>query len=193
MQFYPIALPSHQYQWNIDLEDKALISDDGLFYSKDKEGFVNVLVVDQYIANNTADGSVKVVFPHLLDIEVVDVTTQISDPQKSIVLKDGSGKTYYEQLDLKDWDSNWILIEGNYYLMKVFLFDRDKHPIFLTENLIFNNILDPAHFEIIKLNPIHSEFVVRAKKATRPDQKLLVVSILQEIKSETPYYTYYVE
>lgn len=32
------------------------------------------LVVDQYIANNTAESSVKVVFPQLLDIEIIDVT-----------------------------------------------------------------------------------------------------------------------
>lgn len=46
MQFYQIQLPSRQYQWNIDLEDKGLIGEDGLFFSKDKEGFVNVIVVD---------------------------------------------------------------------------------------------------------------------------------------------------
>ena len=62
--------------------------------------------------------------------------------------------------------------------MKVFLFDRDKHPIQLTENLVFNNILDRNHFDIIKLNKINSEFVVKAKKATQKDEKLLVVSIL---------------
>ena len=147
-----------------------------------------MLVVDQYIANNTADGSVKVVFPHLLDIEVVDVTHLLKAP-----VRDEDGKTYYEQLGVSEWDSNWILIEGHSYLMRVFLFDRDKHPIYLTDNLVFNNILDPAHFEVVKFNPINSEFIVRAKKATRSDQKLLVVSILKEIKSETPYYTYYVE
>ncbi len=33
-----------------------------------------MIVVDQHIANNTAESSVKVVFPQLLDIEIVDVT-----------------------------------------------------------------------------------------------------------------------
>ena len=90
----------------------------------------------------------------------------------STVLLDDFTKTYYEQLGIKDWDSNWILIEGHYYLMKVFLFDRDKHPIYLTENLIFNNILDPNHFDIVRLNKINSEFIVKAKKATQKDQRL---------------------
>lgn len=46
MQFYPISLPSRQYQWNIDVEERADIGEDGLFISKDKEGFVNLIVVD---------------------------------------------------------------------------------------------------------------------------------------------------
>jgi hypothetical protein len=167
MQFYPIALPSRQYQWNIDAEDKADIGEDGLFFSKDREGFVNLLVVDQFIANNTADGSVKIVFPHLLDIEIVDVTQEMLNDK--IVLTDDFTRSFTEQMGIKDWDNNWILVEGNYYLMKVFLFDRDKQPIHLTENLIFNNILDKNHFDIVRLNKINSEFIVRAKLHTQKD------------------------
>jgi hypothetical protein len=74
MQFFPIKLPSKQYEWNIDVEDRADIGEDGLFISKDKEGFVHVTVVDQFIANNTAEGSVKIVQPSLLDLEIEDVT-----------------------------------------------------------------------------------------------------------------------
>ena len=37
------------------------------------------LVVDQFIANNTAEGSVKVVFPQMLDVEIFDVTPQITE------------------------------------------------------------------------------------------------------------------
>jgi hypothetical protein len=36
-------------------------------YSKDKEGYSSVIVVDQNIANNTAESSIKVVFPALLE------------------------------------------------------------------------------------------------------------------------------
>ena len=86
-----------------------------------------------------------------------------------------------------------MLVEGNYYLMNIFLFDRDKHPIQLTDNLIFNSIIDLNHFEVVKMNKIKAEFIVKAKKATAKDQKLLHTSILSEIKSETPHYTYYVE
>lgn len=94
MQFYPIALPSRQYQWNIDDENKADIGEDGLFISKDKEGFVNIIVIDQYIANNTAEGSVKIVPPSLLDIEIVDVTTHMIESKTLLV--DDLQKPYHE-------------------------------------------------------------------------------------------------
>jgi hypothetical protein len=56
--------------------------------------------------------------------------------------------------------------------MKVFLFDRDKNSIHLTENLIFSSFIDNEYFDIIKINKINSEFIVRAKKPTNKDQKL---------------------
>ncbi len=74
MSFSPIRIPSKQYQWNVDDVKRGLIGEDGVFISKDKEGYANILVVDQNIANNTADSSIKVVFPHFLDIEISDVT-----------------------------------------------------------------------------------------------------------------------
>lgn len=73
MSFSPISLPNKQYQWNIEEEGLGFIGDDGIFISQDKEGLAQIygnivifnltLVVDQFIANNTAESSVKVVFP----------------------------------------------------------------------------------------------------------------------------------
>jgi hypothetical protein len=91
---------------------------------------------------------------------------------EKIVITDDFTRSFTEQLGIKDWDNNWILVEGNFYLMKVFLFDKDKQPIHLTENLVFNNILDRTHFDIVRLNKINSEFIVRAKLHTQKDQKL---------------------
>lgn len=119
------------------------------------------LVVDQFIANNTAEGSVKVVAPHLLDLDIVDVTPQMLDART--LLKDSFLIPYYKQLNITEWDNNWILIRDHYYLVKLFLFDRDKNPIQLTENLVFKNIFDPEYFDIIKINKISSEVIVRAK------------------------------
>jgi hypothetical protein len=126
--------------------------------------------VDQYIANNTADASVRVVVPFLLDIEIADVTPQML--ASSSILVDDPKRSFQDQLGVSEWDSNWILVEGNYYYMKIFVFDRDKNQILLSDNLLFNNAIDLTHFELVKVNKIKSEFVVRAKKATEKDQKL---------------------
>lgn len=79
MSFSPIALPNKQYHWNVEDSTLGIISEDGVFVSKDLDGFTSIQVVDQTIANNTADGSVKVVFPHSVDIDITDVTQQIVD------------------------------------------------------------------------------------------------------------------
>ena len=165
------------------------MGEDGLFISRDREGFVNIVVVDQFIANNTAEGSVRIVAPSLLDVEIADVSRQMLDSRTFLV----DDRPFAEQLGVSTWDSNWMLVEGNYYLLQVFLFDRDKHPIQLTDNLVFENLIDLAHFEVVKTNKIKAELVVQARKATAKDQKLLHTSILTEIKSETPHYTYHVE
>lgn len=74
--YHPISLPSDQYGWDLlyDGGERGIIASDGMFYSKDLEGFVGIIVQDQSIANNTAESSVKIVFPNLLDIDIVDVS-----------------------------------------------------------------------------------------------------------------------
>lgn len=79
MSFSPISLPNKQYQWNIEEEGLGFIGDDGIFISQDKEGLAPIIVVDQFIANNTAESSVKVVFPWILDVEIADVTQQLME------------------------------------------------------------------------------------------------------------------
>lgn len=46
MRYRNISLPSRQYQWNVDAPIKGEIGEDGVFISKDLEGFVNIQVVD---------------------------------------------------------------------------------------------------------------------------------------------------
>jgi len=46
MTFVQIALPHKQYLWNLDDSDKGLIGEDGIFISKDQEGYASIVVVD---------------------------------------------------------------------------------------------------------------------------------------------------
>ena len=79
MSFAPIKLPSNQYEWNVDEKSLGVISEDGVFISRDEEGLAEIQVVDKQIRNNTAEGSVRVVYPYSLDISLTDVTSQLVD------------------------------------------------------------------------------------------------------------------
>jgi hypothetical protein len=54
-------------------------------------------------------------------------------------------------------------------------------------------LIDADYFEIVKTNKISSEVIVKAKKPTPKNQKLLYVSSLVQIKSEFPRLTYNVD
>lgn len=38
------------------------------------------------------------------------------------------------------------MVENHYYLLKVYLYDKDKNLIHMTDNLVFKNILDSQYF-----------------------------------------------
>ncbi len=164
MTFTPINLPNKQYAWNIDNSDQGTINDEGVFLSKDKEGFASILVIDQNIANNTAESSIVVAFPQLIDVEISDITKQLVEDK--VLLVDASQKSFQDQLSINAWDNNWILVQEHYYLFKVNLYDGDKHMIHLTDNIVIKNAIDSDYFEIIKVNKINSEIIVKAKKPT---------------------------
>jgi len=50
--------------------------------------------------------------------------------------------------------------------MKVTLYDKDKHPIFMTPNVVLKNVFDNEFFEIVKSNKLNSELILRTKKST---------------------------
>jgi hypothetical protein len=77
-------------------------------------------------------------------------------------------------------------VQDHYYLFKVNLYNKEKHLIHLTDNIVINNVIDLDYFEIVKTNKISSEIVVKAKKPTSKSQKLNFVSSLGQSKSEYP-------
>jgi hypothetical protein len=142
MTYHNVRLPDSQYKWDLyeGQDDKGIIGEDGMFTSKDKEGFVNIIVTDNVIPNNTAESSVKVVFPSLLDIEIADVTEQMLT--RNTLLVEGLHNPYRQQLGVTEWDHNWVLVQDHYYLLSIYIYDKDKNPIQLTENLVFQNLIN---------------------------------------------------
>jgi hypothetical protein len=42
MQFFEIKLPNAQYHWNVDQDTMGDCGEDGMFISKDKEGYLEI-------------------------------------------------------------------------------------------------------------------------------------------------------
>lgn len=84
-------------------------------------------------------------------------------------------------------------MEGHYYLLKAYIYDRDKNPITMTDNLVIENMIDKEYFEVIRTNLIKSEVVIKAIKATSKGTKIILTSFLKQVISRHRSYTYQVE
>ena len=82
------------------------------------------------------------------------------------------------------WENNWILVESHFYLLKVYLYDRDKNQIQISNNMVFSNIFDTEYFEVIKISKVKNEIVVKARKPTIKNQRITFTSVLDSIKSD---------
>lgn len=190
----PIKIPNPQFKWTTGLEQIGSIQDNGRFKSKVTEGEATILVVDQQMRNNTAEGSINVVFPYRMEVSIKDVT----DAQKLKMLHAGDnlvqmqalsvsldflqGSAEMSELDLAD---THILIEEHYYLIKMHLYDKDGHRITLTDNLRFKSLnLDEKWIEIVSNNEIGSEVVIRTKKISEEKVKVNSMHKLDEIVSD---------
>jgi hypothetical protein len=65
---------------------------------------------------------------------------------------------------VSEWEKNWVLVEERFYLVRVFLFDRDNNLIRLTDNLQFNHSFNSDHLLLVHANPIQSELIFKAAK-----------------------------
>lgn len=149
------------------------VSDDGKFRSKLTEGEATILVVDQQMKNNTADGFLNVVYPYRIEVSVRDITEL--DQLKKLHAGDNYEfmQAWSEGLDKIDGESDkefelsdtHILIEEHYYRLRMHLYDKNGHKITLTENLRFKSLnMDSRYIEIIKVNDIGSEMVIKTHK-----------------------------
>ena len=148
---------------------------DGKFRSKLSEGEATILVVDEHMKNNTAEGSINVVFPYRMEVSVRDIT------DKDVLAKLHAGdnvdlmQAWSLGLDLFDnsqgcesdleTGDTHILIEEHFYRLQMKLFDKEGHRITLTDNLRFKSLnLDAEWIEIVQTNNIGSELVIKTKK-----------------------------
>ena len=95
-----------------------------------------------------------------------------------------SKKRLQRQLGVKKWQDNWVLVRERYYLIKVYLLDKEMNPIKLTENLDFKHKIDSSLIEVVANNSIHSEILIKTLPQTfAVSSKTVIRSFLKEINT----------
>ena len=72
----PIAIPDPNFKWSVERPDIGSVGENGRFLSRLPEGQTDILVEDQRMKNNTAEGSINVVYPYRIEVKVKDVTSK---------------------------------------------------------------------------------------------------------------------
>ena len=168
------------------------MSDDGKFRSRVEEGEASILVVDQQMKNNTAEGSIYVVHPYRLEVTIRDVTDldklkklhegdNVEQVQAFSVAQDLFADMGSDTAEMNLADTH-ILIEEHFYKIKMYLYDQDGHKITLTDNLRFKSLnLDEKWIEVINKNNIGSELMIKTKKIAEDKVKISSQYKLDEI------------
>jgi nuclear pore complex protein Nup210 len=188
-----VSLPSDEFIFFSDNEQKGRIFNDGVFKSYDQIGNVTVTAQDVAIDSNKAQGLVYIVPPDQLEVELYDVTHRVSE----IGVDDYAERIYgsysdqelnsvkKENLMIELHQNTWILVEERYYLVNMFLFDEAKHRIELTENLVFDFSLNTEFIDVFDVNRVSSSnsqksnlYLIKAKKVI---QRTSAVGTLTEV------------
>ena len=125
-----------------------------MFHSKNQITTVAVTAKDTAIETNSVENLVHIIPPDQLEIELFDITAKINeqglDNYASLVYnaEDESELKSLSDMQIDLHDNSWILVEDRFYLVNMYLFDRSKHKIELTENLLFSFALDQEFLEI---------------------------------------------
>jgi len=83
-------------------------------------------------------------------MEIIDVTHLSIDKVKDIYFEEQDTMSFKEDKNEVFKDS-WVLVESRYYIIKIFVFDRDGHKVRFTPNQQFKLKLD-GHFKLISQN-----------------------------------------
>jgi nuclear pore complex protein Nup210 len=168
IQHASIRLPDDQYEWSVEEPIIGSVGADGKFCSRVTEGPTGIEVKDVAMRNNTAEGSIIVVYPWRLEVKLRDVTKKyvevLADPTtQDEELSFAESLLDPSQLE-EDAEETHILIEEHYYLIEMFLYEKGGNLITLTENLQFTSLnLDERYFETVRTNALGSELVFKTK------------------------------
>jgi len=92
---------------------------------------------------------IHVVQPYEIQMTIKDVTKEFRNLKNEIIGGEKNQRSLQKQLKVTEWDDLWILVEDGYYLIQMVVKDKDEREITITENLMFNSIIDDSLFTIV--------------------------------------------
>lgn len=181
-----IALPSARHDWSLDASSAKLgsIAQDGFFSGFNKPGRVDIRVVERGLESNSAAGTIVIVEPFSLRLELCEVSeshakTKLENPRDRVA-------SFARQLNATKCQRNWIMVEGKTYLLRVKVLDKEYNRILLTKNLQFSHDFDKSMITLLASNSIGSEMVVQVHAHSHdgevaPAHRTILSSTLKEI------------
>ena len=149
-----VSLPSSDYVWSASSEFLE-IKPDGVLRSLGKEGNWNVVVKDSKIESNIVQCQVNVVKPDKL---VLFVTPFVDRKERKASYSFDEFHEFVNPSDQKK--SNWYLIAGQRYSLKVVLFWRDK-VLEIPKNAVFSiSFVDSKLWKVVWKSDSGDEMVV---------------------------------
>ena len=150
-----VSLPSPDYVWSVSSEFLE-INPNGVLRSLGKEGSWNVVVKDSKIDSNIVQCQVNVVKPDRL---IVFVSPFVEKKEKKSSYSFDEFHEFVNPSDQKK--SNWYLIAGHKYSLKVVLFWREK-VLEIPKNAVFSiSFVDSKLWKVLWKSENGDEMVVQ--------------------------------
>lgn len=188
----PVSLPSSDFAFGTDDESLGEISSRAVVESKDATGLIKVKARDVTVESNEKNGWVHVVAPHRVEMSVTDVTDLVDAEGVS-----AAGAKLFEEAevthrgDIRDaFVDDWTLVQGRYYLVKLFLFDDKQKRISLTDNTQLSFTIDSEFLSTQDQNGIGSRFIVRAERLTRGQQAQGKLEYVTPVDTSVPLFKF---
>ncbi|CAG9312231.1 NUP210 [Blepharisma stoltei] len=176
-----IDLPSKEFKWSTPFAKLLEVKDSGELFTLDEKGIGHIVVHDTKIESNTLQCEVNVVAPDRMVI-IVEPYKAESPPKRSY-----NAEEFLELSNPKESPkSNWNLISGQTYSLKIKLFWRNKE-ILIPENANFKvTFQQPEFWDVTSKSQNGDHLVVIPKLAPDYVNNILPTKIygkLEVVKS----------
>jgi len=184
----PIQIPHTNYNWSVLASDTSFpsVKNCGIFSSGVKEEVTHIEVAEVRMPENTAQAAINVVFPHMLTVEMADITEHVNQMKHADfaqMLEQISGDLHFQAPNKSNMH---IFVEEHFYVMRISLLDKNDNLIHRSTNLRFE--VSSPHLSLLDI--LHTDatgaiMVFKTPKIDQESMKFQAKFRLSTVKSET--------